>query len=89
MEFDFLKGFTFETNYTYNRYVNNETGNEQKFDLMDLQLRYRNEDSPWEFKVEGMNLFDTRGVRMDSFNESLISTYEFHPEAFLGIYSDV
>lgn len=77
LEFDFLKGFTFETNYTYNRYVNNETGNEQNFDLMDLQLRYRNEDSPWEFKVEGMNLFDTRGVRMDSFNESLISTYEY------------
>jgi hypothetical protein len=44
---------------------------------MYLQLRYRNEDSPWEFKVEGMNLFDTRGVRMDSFNESLISTYEY------------
>jgi len=77
LEFDFLKGFTFEADYAYNRYVNNETGNEQTFDLMDVELRYRKEGSPWEFKVQGMNLFDTRGVRMDSFNESLISTYEY------------
>lgn len=77
LEFDFLKGFTFEADYQYNHYRNNNTGNAQIYDLMDVELRYRKEGSPWEFKVEGMNLFDTRGVRMDSFNESLISTYEY------------
>jgi hypothetical protein len=77
LEFDFLKGFTFEVDYQYNRYVNNGTGNAQVYDLMDAKLRYRQEGSPWEFKVEGMNLFDTRGVRLDSFNASLISTYEY------------
>lgn len=74
---DFLKSFTFEADYQYNRYVNNGTNNEQTFDLFDAELRFRKEGSPWEFKVEGMNLFNTRGVRMDSFNESLISTYEY------------
>jgi len=77
LEFDFLKGFTFEVDYQYNNYVNNGTGNSQVYDLMDAQLRYRKEGSPWEFKVEGMNLFNTRGVRLDSFNSSLISTYEY------------
>lgn len=77
LEFDFLKSFTFEADYQYNNYINSNTGNSQVYDLMDVELRYRKEGSPWEFKVEGMNLFNTLGVRMDSFNESLISTYEY------------
>jgi hypothetical protein len=75
--YDFLNGFSFELDYRYNDYINKETGNDQNYDLMDVELRYRKEKSPWEFKIEGMNIFNTRGVRMDSFNSSLISTYEY------------
>ena len=77
LEFDFLKDFTVETDYQYNNYVNKGTGNSQVYDLLDAQLRYRKEGSPWEFKAQGMNLLNTQGVRMDSFNESLISTYQY------------
>lgn len=87
LEFDFLKGFTFEADYQYNNYVNNGTGNSQLYDLFDAKLRYRKEGSPWEFKAEGMNLFNTRGVRMDSFNASLISTYEYFIQKRYWIFS--
>lgn len=76
LEFNFLKGFSLEVDYEYNSYVS-QTNPTQQFDLMDAELRYRKEGSAWEFKVEGMNLFNTTGIRRDSFSESLISTYEY------------
>ena len=73
---EFLKGFTFEADYQYNNYVSPNNPN-RTFEIVDAELRYRKEGSAWEFKVEGMNLFNTTGIRQDSFSESLISTYEF------------
>ena len=76
LQINFLKGFTFDVDYEYNSYVS-QTNPTQKFDLLDAELRYRKEGSPWEFKVEGMNLMNTTGIRRDSFSDSLISTYEY------------
>ncbi len=73
---EFLKGFTFDVDYQYNSYVSQGNPN-SNFEILDAELRYRKEGSPWEFKVEGMNLFNTTGVRRDSFSQSLISTYEY------------
>lgn len=73
---EFLKGFTFVADYQYNSYVSPNNPN-RTFEIVDAELRYRKEGSPWEFKVEGMNLFNTTGIRQDSFSQSLISTYEY------------
>ncbi|WP_268122766.1 carboxypeptidase regulatory-like domain-containing protein [Roseivirga pacifica] len=87
LSFDFLKGFTFETEYEYNRYVNTGNNTETTFDLLDAELRYRKEGSPWEFKVEGMNLFNTTSIRRDSFSESLISTYAYYIQKRYWLFS--
>lgn len=87
LSLDFLKGFTFETEYEYNRYVNTGNNTETTFDLLDAELRYRKEGSPWEFKVEGMNMFNTTSIRRDSFSESLISTYAYYIQKRYWLFS--
>lgn len=86
LEISFLKGFTLDVDYEYNSYVS-QTNPTQKFDLLDAELRYRKEGSPWEFKVEGMNLMNTTGIRRDSFSESLISTYEYFIQKRYWLFS--
>jgi len=86
LQISFLKGFTFDVDYEYNSYVS-QTNPTQKFDLLDAELRYRKEGSAWEFKVEGMNLMNTTGIRRDSFSESLISTYEYFIQKRYWLFS--
>jgi hypothetical protein len=86
LEIGFLKGFTLNANYEYNSYVSS-TNPTQTFDLLDAELRYRKEGSPWEFKVEGMNLLNTTGIRRDSFSESLISTFEYFIQKRYWVFS--
>ena len=73
---EFLKGFTFDAEYQYNSYVSPNNPN-RNFEIVDAELRYRKEGNPWEFKVKGMNLLNTTGIRQNSFSQSLISTYEY------------
>lgn len=86
LEIGFLKSFTFEVDYEYNSYVS-QTRPTQQFDLLDAELRFRKEGSPWEFKVEGMNLMNTTGIRRDSFTDSLISTYEYFIQKRYWLFS--
>lgn len=86
LEIGFLKSFTFEVDYEYNSYVS-QTSPTQQFDLLDAELRFRKEGSPWEFKVEGMNLMNTTGIRRDSFTDSLISTYEYFIQKRYWLFS--
>lgn len=86
LEISFLKGFTLDVDYEYNSYVS-QTNPTQQFDLLDAELRYRKEGSAWEFKAEGMNLFNTTGIRRDSFSESLISTYEYFIQKRYWLFS--
>lgn len=77
MDVRFLKGFRLDIDYEYNNYQNKASGVKSDFEILDAELSYRMGKSAWEFKVEGMNLLNTTGVRRDSFSESLISTYEY------------
>lgn len=86
LEISFLKGFTLDVDYEYNNYVS-QTNPNQTFDLLDAELRYRKEGSAWEFKVEGMNLLNTTGIRRDSFSDSLISTFEYFIQKRYWLFS--
>lgn len=77
LDVKFLKGFRLDVDYEYNNYQNKASGVKSDFEILDAELSYRMGKSAWEFKVEGMNLLNTTGVRRDSFSESLISTYEY------------
>ncbi|MEM9895009.1 MAG: carboxypeptidase-like regulatory domain-containing protein [Bacteroidota bacterium] len=72
-----FKGLTWGVNYAINSYENRALSTTSNFDLLDVELRYRKEGSPWEFGVQGMNVLDTRSIRRDSFSDNLISTYAY------------
>ncbi len=71
----FMKGFTLDVDYEYNNYKSQSTGVSQSYDLMNAELTYQKKKSPWEFKLQALNLLNTTSIRRDSFSESLISTY--------------
>ncbi len=81
------RGFRFDTEYAYNKYVNQSQNQETSFDVMDASLSYRKKKSPWEFKVQGLNLLDTRSVRRDSFSDNLISTYSYDIQQRYGLFT--
>ncbi len=77
VEVPFLKSFLFTAEYAFNNYQNNgQTTN--NFDFLTANLYYRQEDSPWEFSLNGMNLLNTGILREDAFNENLISTSVYY-----------
>ncbi len=81
------KGFRFETEYAFNKYVNENQNQETSFDILDSTLSYRKKKSPWEFKIQGLNLLDTREVRRDSFSNNLISTYSYNIQQRYGLFT--
>lgn len=92
LDIEFLKGFRFNVDYEYNRYVNKSNDTQSFYDLLNAELTYRKEKSKWEFKVEGMNLINTTGIRRDSFSESLINTFEYYIQKrywLLGVMYDL
>lgn len=87
LDLKFLNGFRIDVDYEFNNYVNRGNDVKSSFEILDVELSYRKEKSKWEFKVEGMNLLNTTGVRRDSFSESLISTYEYFIQKRFWLFS--
>lgn len=81
------KGFRFETEYAFNKYVNQSQDQQTSFDMLDASLSYRKKKSPWEFKIQGLNMLDTRAVRRDSFSDNLISTYSYNIQQRYGLFT--
>ena len=73
----FLKGFSFTADFQYNEYKNQNGGTRSYYDFLDASLYYQKEESPWEFKLSGLNLLNTTSIRQDSFSDNLIGTYEY------------
>lgn len=82
-----FKGFRFDSEYAFNKYVNQSQNQETSFDVLDVSLSYRKKKSPWEFKVQGLNMLDTRAVRRDSFSDNLISTYSYNIQQRYGLFT--
>ena len=72
----FLKGFVFNSRYTYNVYRNqDQTLNEYRF--LEADLSYRPEGSQWEFGVRATNLFNDTQINQDSFNQFSFTTNSY------------
>ncbi|WP_420576763.1 carboxypeptidase-like regulatory domain-containing protein [Ekhidna sp.] len=82
-----INGWRMETSYAYNNYLNKNQNQETSFDMLDASLSYRKKKSPWEFKVQGFNLLDTRNVRRDSFSDNLISTFSYAIQQRYGLFT--
>ena len=72
----FLKGFVFNSKYTYNFYRNqDQTLNEFRF--LEADLSYRPEGSQWEFGVRATNLLNDTQINQDSFNQFSFTTNSY------------
>ncbi|ANW97111.1 TonB-dependent receptor [Wenyingzhuangia fucanilytica] len=72
----FLKGFIFNTEYSYFNYRNNErTLNNYTF--FDASLAYQKEDSKWEYKLTATNLLNTKSLNRDNINTLYTNTTEY------------
>ena len=72
----FLKGFVFNSKYTYNYYRNQEqTLNEYRF--LEAELSYNQQGSRWEFGVKATNLLNDTQINRDSFNQFSFTTNSY------------
>ena len=78
MELDayFLKGFVFNSRFTYNYYRNEEqTLNQYRF--LEAELLYKQQGSKWEFGVKATNLLNDTEINRDSFNQFSFTTNSY------------
>ncbi|WP_271855079.1 TonB-dependent receptor [Patiriisocius marinus] len=79
VDFKFLKDFTFNAEWDFYDYSNQENTIENSYSFFDANLYYQKGESPWEFSVQATNILDTGSINNDSFNEQqqLSSTSEY------------
>ena len=70
-------GLVFVADYTYNKYQSANSEVKSEYDFLNASLYYRRPGSAWEFKLAGNNLLNTESIRRDSFNDNVISTYQY------------
>ncbi len=85
IEASFLKNFILIVEYEYTDYRSQNTGTSTYYDFLNTTLYYQKAKSPWEFKLQGNNLLQTETIRRDSFNNNLMSTFEYfvQPQYFI------
>ena len=81
----FLKHFAIVADYQFNNYRNMDGSTTSNYDFLNASLYFQKKDSPWEFKMSGNNLLQTKEIRQDAFNDNLISTFSYYvqPRYFL------
>lgn len=86
IEISFLKHFILLLDYEYNWYNSQSANSSSTYDILNAELFFRKGDSPFEFKLSGLNLLNTRNIRRDDFSDVLISTntYFIQKRYFLG-----
>ena len=67
----------FVADYTYNKYQSANSEVVSEYDFLNASLYYRQPGSAWEFKLAGNNLLNTESIRRDSFDDNVISTYQY------------
>lgn len=85
VELNFFKSFTLAFDYEYNNYRSKDGETSSEYDFLNAALYFQKDKSPWQVKIRGMNLLDTRSIRRDSFMESQINTFTYlvQPRYFL------
>lgn len=73
-----FKSFTFKTNYSFNRFSNEEK-TLNTFEFWDASLAYKkNKDSKWEYEIKGTNLLDTQSQINTNSNNISVSITEYY-----------
>jgi len=73
IEYTFLKEFTFLFNYDFTQFNNNTSNTTTIFDVADISLFYKVNNSPLGFEISGSNLFNTQFKQKSISSDFLIS----------------
>ncbi len=77
VQVNFFEGFRFMAEWSYNNYRNKEKTITNEYSFAEATLSYQNPGNPWEFKLEGTNLFNVQSLNTSNFNEFFNSNTEF------------
>jgi carboxypeptidase-like protein len=72
LDYDFLKSFKLEADYTRTNYKN-DRGDINRYEVANTSLSFQKEDSAWGFKVSGTNIFGVSFKQQNAFSDFLIS----------------
>lgn len=73
LEYDFLNGFIFKSDYSYNYYENEGNNEVNRFQIGNVSLYYNKEDSPWGFEIDVDNIFDISFKNRNSFSQFIVT----------------
>ena len=73
VDYDFLKGFVFNFDYTRSKYQNKTVGQKNIYEIMNATLSYTKENSAWSYKITAENLLNAQFKQSNGFSEYLVS----------------
>ncbi|QTD36275.1 carboxypeptidase-like regulatory domain-containing protein [Polaribacter batillariae] len=73
IDYDFLKGFIFNFDYSRSNYQNKTLGQKNIYEIANGTLSYKKQDSAWSYKIIAQNIFNTKFRQSNSFTDYLIS----------------
>ncbi|WP_438710590.1 carboxypeptidase-like regulatory domain-containing protein [Aquimarina muelleri] len=73
IEYTFLKNFTFTFDYRLTEFKNRNTNTSTTFDMSNISLFYKKENSPFGFEISGSNIFHTQFKQNSAFSDFLVS----------------
>ncbi len=73
IQYAFLNNFTFTFDYKYTRFKNLETDITTTFDIANVSLLYKKNNSPFGFEISTSNLFNAEFRQNNSWSDFLIS----------------
>ncbi len=81
LDYYFLNGFSFVTEYEYYHYYNHSESVNNEYDFLNASLIYQKKDSKWEYKISGTNILNTVSLNDDSFSQfsTKVSRYTVQP----------
>lgn len=73
----FLKDFNLFAEWDYYNYANDLKTVKNDYSFFNVNLYYKQGESPWEFSVQATNILNTESINNDSFNEQYSTTSQY------------
>lgn len=77
LDVNFLKSFYWTMNWDFYDYRNQENTIQNNYSFLNSTLYYQEQDSHWEFSLQGTNLTNNQATNTDSFTEQFNSTSQY------------
>ena len=87
LDYYFLNGFAFVTDFQYYHYFNNDKTIDNHYQFLNASLNYQKKDSKFEYKVSATNLLNTTSLNDNSFNQQSISSSQYIVQPRYVIFS--